>query len=100
MQLPPSLKTGAFVILNCHVSSIDAHWFLQCTYKDCNMTAQNELNKEDTSGHATVDKEKPMKPNPTQRSTGNQEKLGMGEVIFPREVCPVPIVCPVTNGQL
>lgn len=47
------------------------------------MTAQCELNQDDTNGHASVDREKPMR---SQFYTIDKlGKLGAGEVVFPRE---------------
>lgn len=44
-----------------------------------------ELHKNDNNGHAQMEGEKPTMPYFTQRSTGNWEKLGVGEAVFPRE---------------
>lgn len=50
------------------------------------MTVETIMNKDNINGHAEADQKKsPWGPSPTQRTTGNQEMLGVGEIAFPKE---------------
>lgn len=43
---------------------------------------KHELGKDDTNKYCRVDREKPVRPLPTQTTTSNQRTLTIGEIVF------------------
>lgn len=58
------------------------------------------LNKGDTSGRVRLGRESPLGLNPTQRTTGNWGKLGVGAVVWPKSTTTGHLVSHVSPEDM